>query len=644
MAYNLLGSRYTYYVDSGTSSPSGFDIRGWGKAYYDQTATDLANNQSRVKLEFGVTIKGSWYGKYKVTGTIYKKVDSSWTTLATNTYTSSEGTQSAGTYTRGTLTDKIIPHDNIGTGQVRVDVTVQGISGVVGTKNYRYTYDLPQIAQQTQASDLSLIVGQSSTYTISPMSNTYTHSLKISFKNHTYYVGENGELTNTEYIFAGSTINVECPTSFYDFFTTASDSSGSVTLKTYNGETQVGQETTGSLTVAAGSACAPRITSSSITDINNTTVALTGNNRVLIPYYSHARINITFRASATADTGTTILEKRIDNVIFDGNYYDPPNIKQYYEVQVTNSRRITTHATLNSASVLNYTKVAINTANPYRTSPTANNMRISFTGTYWNSNFGAANNTLSVQWSVREKGSSTYTFGGTFTQGTDYTITNNTFSGSNIQLTCPLTGGWKYNKAYDFLIEATDELGTYPYYKSVNKGEPIYYWYEDNDHNYFKVNGTLLATDLKIGSGGLLDLIYPIGSIYTTTDGTFNPNTTFGGTWQQIKDVFLLAAGNTYAGGTTGGSADLQAHTHTMSADFYIRHGNTNNTDTVAAGTNTTITNGAYSSTWGNGIYTSSYSHKPDKVAISGDTGSTGAGNQGNMPPYLTVYVWKRTA
>ena len=321
-------------------------------------------------------------------------------------------------------------------------------------------------------------------------------------------------------------------------------------------------------------------------------------------------------------------------------------IKKNYTVTAVNSRTLSTTTTLSANSILDYSRVVVNSSSNFdRPTPTSNSMQVNFSGSYWNDNFGVTSNTLTVKWYVKEKSSSNYTLGGTFTQGTDYTITNNTFtSSSNLSLTCPLTGGWSYQKAYDFKIEATDALGTYEFLDYISKGQPIYYWYEKNDANYFKVNGTLQADNLKISNNGLLNLIYPIGSIYTTTDGTFNPNTTFGGTWQQIKDVFLLAAGDTYTGGTTGGSADLQAHTHTMSADFYIRHGNTAGTDIVAAGTNTTITDDAYSTTWGNGIYTSTYSHKPDKVAISGDTGSTGNGNGGNMPPYLVVYAWKRTA
>ena len=69
----------------------------------------------------------------------------------------------------------------------------------------------------------------------------------------------------------------------------------------------------------------------------------------------------------------------------------------------------------------------------------------------------------------------------------------------------------------------------------------------------------------------LLDLFYPVGSIYTSTKNT-NPATTLGGTWTQIKDRFLLCAGDSYSAGTTGGST---THTHTSAAHTHTTAGHT---------------------------------------------------------------------
>ena len=85
------------------------------------------------------------------------------------------------------------------------------------------------------------------------------------------------------------------------------------------------------------------------------------------------------------------------------------------------------------------------------------------------------------------------------------------------------------------------------------------------------------------GSGGgtvgvnIFDAIYPVGSLYWSSKPT-NPSTLFGGTWKQIKDMFVLACGDTYTNGATGGyrnttlgvenlpthSHGLNRHTHSF--------------------------------------------------------------------------------
>lgn len=68
--------------------------------------------------------------------------------------------------------------------------------------------------------------------------------------------------------------------------------------------------------------------------------------------------------------------------------------------------------------------------------------------------------------------------------------------------------------------------------------------------------------DTYVTKQQLIDLIYPIGSYYIS-DNSVSPATRFGGTWEQIKDRFILAAGDTYTGGDTGGTA---THTHSFTA------------------------------------------------------------------------------
>ena len=67
-----------------------------------------------------------------------------------------------------------------------------------------------------------------------------------------------------------------------------------------------------------------------------------------------------------------------------------------------------------------------------------------------------------------------------------------------------------------------------------------------------------------------LNLVYPVGSIYLSSKNT-NPGTLFGGTWTQIKDKFILTAGDSYSNGATGGAAtvtltvsNMPSHSHSF--------------------------------------------------------------------------------
>ena len=71
------------------------------------------------------------------------------------------------------------------------------------------------------------------------------------------------------------------------------------------------------------------------------------------------------------------------------------------------------------------------------------------------------------------------------------------------------------------------------------------------------------SIQLKVGTENIYPHCYfPIGYIYLSTVNT-NPSKWFGGTWEQIKDVFLLCAGSSYTAGNTGGA---KTHTHTNSS------------------------------------------------------------------------------
>jgi hypothetical protein len=127
---------------------------------------------------------------------------------------------------------------------------------------------------------------------------------------------------------------------------------------------------------------------------------------------------------------------------------------------------------------------------------------------------------------------------------------------------------------------------------------------------------------------------YPVGAIYMSVDPT-SPASLFGGTWESLKDRFLLGAGDTYSAGTTGGSADAVAVSHYHSKiKAYVG----SDTQTVVSGS--TVANGTAALPYINNQAT--FNNNYSGSIFTDYAGEDGTGK--NMPPYLAVYMWKRIA
>ena len=166
----------------------------------------------------------------------------------------------------------------------------------------------------------------------------------------------------------------------------------------------------------------------------------------------------------------------------------------------------------------------------------------------------------------------------------------------------------------------------------------------------------------QISASEIVNIVYPIGSLYWSKNST-NPTTLFGGTWVQIKDKFILAAGDTYKVGTTGGEAahtltiaELPAHNHTGTAANAVLNGaidtTDNNEDARRCGTGDGT--GILSSRENGSVFRygkDGFVSAPTGIKINAthshtisinNTGNGVAHN--NMPPYVTYHCWERIA
>lgn len=181
------------------------------------------------------------------------------------------------------------------------------------------------------------------------------------------------------------------------------------------------------------------------------------------------------------------------------------------------------------------------------------------------------------------------------------------------------------DSAYDFVVTIADKLESTDYNITLGKGIPSFFI--DTKKSSVGVNCLPSQSDvLQLGDSAWLTAqgAYPVGAIYLSVTDV-NPAALFGGTWERIGGRFLLGADKTYAAGSTGGEA-----AHTLTVDEMPKHNH--DVDNLNASGNATPFMTVQAQ---------------DKRGFGGNVQTMYAGGgkaPNNMPPYLAVYMWKRTA
>ena len=145
-----------------------------------------------------------------------------------------------------------------------------------------------------------------------------------------------------------------------------------------------------------------------------------------------------------------------------------------------------------------------------------------------------------------------------------------------------------------------------------------------------------------------LEKSYPVGAIYISTSST-SPASLFGGTWEQLKDRFLVGAGNSYSVNGTGGASSVSftprgsntgtaltvkqipSHGHGFMLNIQHSDGDKTSGESMTTGLTTGGRIRYYGGTYSvGGGQTHTHTFVGTKQTVS------------TMPPYLAVYMWKR--
>lgn len=127
-----------------------------------------------------------------------------------------------------------------------------------------------------------------------------------------------------------------------------------------------------------------------------------------------------------------------------------------------------------------------------------------------------------------------------------------------------------------------------------------------------------------------LDTVYPVGSVYISVNST-SPASLFGGTWERISSKFLLGTDDLANIGNTGGE-----ETHVLTVNEMPQH---NHSHVVATRNNNDHEYWGLEPQWQN-------TRGGSQVEVDNLVTQPAGGDQAhnNMPPYIKVAIWKRTA
>ena len=343
----------------------------------------------------------------------------------------------------GTL-DVTINHDTNGNGTASYSASAN-TNWTLGSASLSGSFTLPRIARADNiTSPMVYTIGATHTIRITQNSTSFTHTVRYTF----------GSLNGT----IASNVKDSCtwfvPTTFYNEFTSGSSKTGTLYCDTYSGSTLLGTTSITATFIPNSTTAKPTVSFNYTSDSLSQT--LTGNTKGIIG----GRSSINYTITGTPKHNATITKYYLSNsstnlpeVSKTGTINNVSGNKYYTRVQ--DSRGLNSDTlTVTLSPYVSYVQLAITSCTFERENDLSNSIYLTLKGNYFNGNFGATGNELSVKLFYRKQGESSW---GSAIDITSYAaISGNTFSITN-QL---IGSNFSYEDSYEFRVVAQDKVVT----------------------------------------------------------------------------------------------------------------------------------------------------------------------------------------
>lgn len=389
---------------------------------------------------------------------------------------------------KGSVSGEIeISHGADGTKTIECSIKTAIYNGVM--QENKASWELDAIPQESTVLVSDCYIGSTAVVLVDRKSSGYTHTIGFCTPDLEGFLCADGTLSQEPVKLEATTIPFQVPTYLYDRIPDARKIECTFLCTTYSGDTQIGESQECTFFASCREEdCIPDV-SGQVVDCNDVTIGLTGDETVLVRFFSRASCQII----AAGKNGATIQKLQINGREVTGNQVELPNVETgVFTFSATDSRGYQGSYTL-ERELIPYRKLTANCA-VRRESPTSDKVTLTVTGEYWAEDFGGKANTLRAICRVGEA----------------EIPLEVSYGESGYTATAELEG-LAYDKASTLSVTVEDALIGHTLSVTVKPGVPVFDWGEKDFA--FHVPVTLSDGSEAISKNQLMSLLQSLGLI-----------------------------------------------------------------------------------------------------------------------------------
>lgn len=438
-----------------------------------QLSQNPENNTSQVRILWQSTQTGSSYNMIAHDGSYWIRVNGQPEQVYTVNYYLPQNTTH-------TILDTVVTVEHNAKGEAKMQVgtwmDTRLSAGVVEQTEELSLTTIPR-ASTILASDA--LIGGFSRIAVTKRNSGYTHSILWEFGSDSGYVTETGGIAREEVIFSADSVDFQIPDAFYAVIPNAKSGLCTLTLTTYDGDALVGKPQGAEFTVSVEEAvCRPAV-SGSVCDTNEATLALTGDERKMVRYYSQALCQIV----PYAQKGASVVKKLIQGIAVEGNDLTLQGFAgDSVRFEVEDSRGFTNSHT-EPVEVVPYIKLSCDVM-AQRDDAVSGNASLYIEGDCFKGSFGAVDNEVTVSYSI--DGGAQIPMPVTMTEDHHY------YAAASLT-------GMDYTRVYSITVFVWDKLTRMEKKVTLKKGVPVFDWGEEDFYFHVPVH---MDAPLSLENGG----------------------------------------------------------------------------------------------------------------------------------------------